>query len=246
MSFYIFLMEFRAKNRQKFDDKPVTLNEFINITKRLWAPLVLIIIVLGVIYAGIATPSESAAIGCIGAYLISLIYRRLNWEIFISTLKNTARTTSMILSIFIGSIIFTQFLNIHHVPEAFANFIVSLNTPSWATMILIMLMLLILGMFLDGGSMVLITTPILLPTILAMGWNPIWFGVLMIVNIEMAVITPPVGLNLYTLASVCKDVDLKIILKGTLPYVIVEIIALAILIIFPEISLWLPNMISSG
>ncbi len=116
-----------------------------------------------------------------------------------------------------------------------------MNVSPWVTMILIMLMLLVLGMFLDGGSMVLITTPILLPTVLAMGWDPIWFGVLMIANISIAVITPPVGLNLYTLASVTKDVDMETILKGTMPYVLVELVALLILIIFPQISLWLPS-----
>ena len=245
MALYIFLKEIQSKRTSKVQndiEKSLTLKEFMSIMKKLWAPLLLIIAVLGSIYAGIATPSESAAIGCVGAYFITLIYRRLNWSIFRETLRHTARTSCMILVIFIGAVIFIQFLNMLHVPDIFAQFIVSMNVSPWITMILIQLMLMILGMFLDGGSMVLVTTPILLPTVLAMGWNPIWFGVLMIANINIAVITPPVGLNLYTLASVTKDVDIETILKGTMPYVLVELGALLILIIFPQISLWLPNM----
>jgi len=244
MALYIFIMEVKSKKKSEEtnDDEPLTLNEFMSLMKGLWAPILLIIIVLGSIYAGIATPSESAGIGCVGAYSIALIYRRLNWTLFRETLRHTARTSCMILSIFIGAVIFIQFLNILHVPEIFAEFITSMNVSPWVTMLLIMFMLLVLGMFLDGGSMVLVTTPILLPTVLAMGWDPIWFGVLMIANINIAVITPPVGLNLYTLASVTKDVDIKTILKGTMPYVLVELVALLILIIFPQISLWLPSL----
>jgi len=244
MALYIFLKEVKSKRKSEDlnnIDEPLTLKEFMSLMKELWAPVLLIIAVLGSIYAGIATPSESAAIGCVGAYSIALIYRRLNWSIFRETLRHTARTSCMILVIFIGAVIFIQFLNILHVPEIFAEFIISMNVSPWVTMILIMLMLLVLGMFLDGGSMVLVTTPILLPTVLAMGWDPIWFGVLMIANINIAVITPPVGLNLYTLASVTKDVDMETILKGTMPYVLVELVALLILIIFPQISLWLPS-----
>ena len=107
---------------------------------------------------------------------------------------------------------------------------------------MIQVMLLFLGMFIDGASMVLITTPILLPTMLALHWDPIWFGVLMITNINIAVITPPVGLNLYTLASITQEVDMETILKGTLPYVVVEFIGLLILIFFPQISMWLPGI----
>jgi TRAP-type C4-dicarboxylate transport system permease large subunit len=128
------------------------------------------------------------------------------------------------------------------VPDVFSEYIVSLGASPWMTMILIQLALILMGMFVDGASMVLITTPIFLPTMVAMHWDPIWFGVLMITNINIAVITPPVGLNLYTLASLTKDVDIETILKGTLPYVVVEFIALIILIAFPQISLWLPSM----
>ena len=199
--------------------------------------------VLGSIYLGIATPTESAAIGCVGAYAIAfIIYRRMDWTAFRETLIRSARITCIILVVFVGAVVFTQFLNLLRVPDLFARFIVSLDVSPLVTMILIQFMLIALGMFVDGASMVLITTPILLPTIMVMNWDPIWFGVLMITNINIAVITPPVGLNLYTLASITEDVDMATILRGTLPYVIVEFTGLLILIAFPQISLWLPGM----
>jgi TRAP-type C4-dicarboxylate transport system permease large subunit len=149
---------------------------------------------------------------------------------------------TIIVIVFIGAIVFTQFLNIVRFPDMFAQLIVSLKVSPWITMLMIQLMLLVLGCFIDGASMVLVCTPILLPTVLALNWDPIWFGVLMVANIEIAVITPPIGLNLYTLASITKDVDMATILRGTLPYVILELIGLLILILFPQISLWLPGL----
>ncbi len=239
---YVVIMELRNPTRRR-DSIEADRKELIKALKRLWAALLLIVIVLGSIYLGIATPTESAAIGVIGAYAIAFfIYRSLNWKIFKETLANTAQTIALILIVFIGAIVFTQFLNIVRIPDMFAQFIVAMQVSPWVTMIMIQLMLLFLGCFIDGASMVLVCTPILLPTVLALNWDPIWFGVLMIANIEMAVITPPIGLNLYTLASITTDVDMGTILRGTLPYVILELIGLILLIIFPQISLWLPGL----
>jgi tripartite ATP-independent transporter DctM subunit len=241
---YILIMELKSKGGSESRDigEPVTPKELAGFLKRLWAPFLLIIVVLGSIYLGIATPTESAAIGCVGAYFIAFLIYSMKWTAFRETLLRSARITCVILLVFVGAVVFTQFLNLLRVPDLFAQFIVSLNVSPLATMILIQLMLVILGMFVDGASMVLITTPILLATIMAMHWDPIWFGVLMVTNINIAVITPPVGLNLYTLASITEDVDMATILKGTLPYVILEFAGLLILIAFPQISLWLPSL----
>ena len=240
---YIAVHEIMFKTSALTHDDPLTLKEITGFITRLWSPLLLIFMVLGSVYFGIATPTESAAIGVIGAYAIAFfIYKKLSFKDFILTLSTSARVTGIILVIFVGAVIFTQFLNLLRVPDMFAEFIVSINVSPLMKLILIQLMLFLLGMFVDGGSMILITTPILLPTVYAMNWDPIWFGVLMIANINIAVITPPVGLNLYTLAGISKDVDMETILKGTMPYVIVEIIGLILLMAFPKISLWLPNL----
>jgi tripartite ATP-independent transporter DctM subunit len=245
MCAYILLHETRSLHKKKSNEdvEPLTIKEIIRLISGLWSPLLLIGAVLLSIYVGIATPTESAAIGVFGAYLIAIFkYRNMDWQTFTGTLKQAAKVTSTILVVLVGASIFTQFLNLLRVPDACAGFVISLDISPWVTMLMIQIMLLLLGMFIDGASMVLITTPILLPTMLALHWDPVWFGVLMITNINIAVITPPVGLNLYTLASITKEVNMETILKGTLPYVIVEFIGLFILIMFPQISLWLPTL----
>jgi len=245
MSLYVVFSSFISPNKNiitdEFDKEHA--ESFSKTTLRLAAPSGLIMVVLGSIYLGIATPTESAAIGVFGAYFVAFfIYKSFTWENFKTTLVNTARISGMIFIIYVGAVIFTQFLNLVRVPDICAQFIVDGNLSPWVTMLVIQLMLLVLGMFVDGGSMVMIITPILLPTMMALKWDPIWFGVLMVTNIEMAVITPPVGLNLYTLASVTNAVDMKTIIKGTLPYVGVIMVGLIILIAFPQISLWLPSL----
>ncbi|HDL07902.1 MAG TPA: TRAP transporter large permease [Desulfobacteraceae bacterium] len=242
---YIIIYELRYSKKHVHEENPdpITWKETAEIIRGLWAPLLLIVGVLGSIYSGIATPTESAAIGVIGAYIIAAaIYRNFDWQTFRATLSHSARITATILIVFVGAVIFTQFLNLLRVPDAFAMFVTSLEMSPWITMLAVQIMLLTLGMFVDGASMILITTPILFPTMKALHWDPIWFGVLMVTNINIAVITPPVGLNLYTLASITRDVDMETILKGTMPYVIVEFIGLLILIAIPQISLWLPGL----
>ncbi|BBO67999.1 hypothetical protein DSCA_19290 [Desulfosarcina alkanivorans] len=244
MSAYIILRSLTVPGMHQSDAATPTFHrETVNAFKRVWAPLLLILAVLGSIYFGIATPTESAAIGVAGAYLSAcFVYRSLDRKRFGETLEEAALITGKILIVYVGAVIFTQFLNLSRVPETIAGFIAAMDTPPWATMIIIQSMLVLLGMFIDGASMILITTPILLPIVKVMQWDPVWFGVLMIANIEIAVITPPLGLNLYTLSAVSKEIDSEAILLGTFPYVAVMIIGLILLIVFPQISLWLPSM----
>jgi len=242
---YIAIHEIRSSRdlASKTNLQPLTLNEVVRLIRSLWAPLVLIVGVLWAIYLGIATPTESAAIGVVGAYIIAIIiYRRMDWSSFKATLARASQITATILIVFVGAAIFTKFLNILRVPDTFAAIVTAMDISPWVTMLTVQIMLLLLGMFIDGASMILITTPILIPTMLALQWNPVWFGVLMVTNINIAVITPPVGLNLYTLASISDDVSMETILKGTMPYVIVEFVGLVLLILFPQISLWLPSL----
>jgi tripartite ATP-independent transporter DctM subunit len=243
---YIIIHEIKfSSSGVDMQGMPLPLKEDAGLFKGIWAPLLLIVAVLGSIYFGIATPTESAAIGAVGAFVIAVIfYKKPCINLLKETLDHTARVSSTILIIFIGASIFTLFLNFLRLPDALAGFVAGLEISPWVTMVCIQIMLLLLGMFVDGASMILITTPILLPVIKALHWDPIWFGVLMVTNISIAVITPPVGLNLYTLASISKDVDMETILKGTMPYVAVEFVGLLLLIFFPQISLWLPGLMN--
>jgi len=243
---YIVIHEIKfSGNEPDVQDTPLSIKEVAVLFQGVWAPLLLILGVLGSIYLGIATPTESAAIGVVGAFIIAVIfYKKPCMNLLKETLGQAARVSSTILIIFIGAAIFALFLNFLRVPDALAGFVVGLEISPWITMFCIQIMMLLLGMFVDGASMILIITPILLPVIKALHWDPIWFGVLMVTNINIAVITPPVGLNLYTLASISKDVDMETILKGTIPYVVVEFVGLLLLIFFPQISLWLPRLMN--
>jgi len=223
-------------------DEVITWSDRIRPLKRLWPAILLIVWVLGSIYGGIATPTEAGAFGAAGAYLIAIfVYRTFSLKMLAETLLTTARTTGAVCIIVACAMIFSQFMNLARVPEHLTQFLVSLSMPDWVLMFIVMVFLLILGMFIDGASMVLVTTPILLPVVVAAGYDPLWYGIILILNLEMAVITPPVGLNLYTLKSVTDAVSMAEILRGTMPYVAVEFACLMFFVFFPELALWLPS-----
>jgi tripartite ATP-independent transporter DctM subunit len=220
----------------------ITWKDRIRPLKRLWPAILLIVWVLGSIYGGIATPTEAGAFGAAGAYLIAIfVYRTFSLKMLAETLLNTARTTGAVCIIVACAMVFSQFMNLARVPENLTQFLVSLSMPDWVLVFIVMVFLLILGMFIDGASMVLVTTPILLPVVVAAGYDPLWYGIILVLNLEMAVITPPVGLNLYTLKSVTDQVSMAEILRGTMPYVAVEFACLMFFVFFPKLALWLPS-----
>ncbi len=210
---------------------------------RAWTALFLIILVLGSIYTGIATPTESAAIGAVGAYFLAIfVYRSMNWKVFWEILLATMKTSGMILLIFVNAMLFGYVLTRLQLPQQLAEFVANAHMSKYMVLTAIVALLIFLGMFIDGASVILISTPILLPTIQLFGYDKIWFGVIMMITIEMAVITPPVGLNLYVIKSIApEEVTLKDIITGALPFVLVEIAALIVFVIFPKLALWLPS-----
>ena len=224
-------------------EKKIPFREKMEALFRAWTAIFLIFLVLGTIYLGIATPTESAAIGSAGAFFIALfVKRQLDLRTFFQILRSTMYTTGMILLIFASAMLFGFVLTLLQVPQRLATFVGELQVPGWIIMSAIMALLILMGMFLDGASVILIGTPILLPIVKALGFNGLWFGVVMMVTIEMAVITPPVGLNLYVIKGIApKEVSLEDIIKGALPFVLVEILSLVIFIVFPGLVLWLPG-----
>ena len=210
---------------------------------RVWPAVVLIVLVLGTIYTGVCTPTESAGIGAAGSYIIAAaVYRAVNWKTLRATLTATMRITGMICIIVACAMAFGQFLNTVRIPEILAEFCVGVPWPRVWVLMLLMFFLIILGMFIDGASMVIVTTPILLPAIIALGYDPLWYGIILVLNLEMAVITPPVGLNLYTMKSITEDIDMGQIIRGILPYVGIEFACLLIFIFSPQLTLWLPGL----
>jgi tripartite ATP-independent transporter DctM subunit len=209
--------------------------------KEVWVPVLLILLVLGTIYFGIATPTEASGLGAMGAFLVALFYRELNLATTIEIFRATIVTSGMILLILISALLFGYIMTRLMIPQMLISWVADLAQPTWIVLLLVLVFLLIIGMFLDIVSVILITTPILLPVIVALGFSPIWFGVILIITCEMAVITPPVGLNLYVIKGIAPQISLNDIIRGALPFVLVEALAIFILTLFPEIALWLPG-----
>ena len=206
-------------------------------------PVLLIIGVLGSIYAGIATPTEAAGIGSLGAVFCAAIYRKLTWSNFKESVFETARITAMILWITIGARCFISVFSAVGGDDLIREFITGLDINRWLIMIFIQLILVLLGLFLDEIGIILLCVPIFLPIITDLGFDPVWFGILFLVNAQMDYITPPFGYTLFYLRGVAPEgVTMGDIYRGVVPFVILQAVGLALCMIFPKIILWLPNM----
>ena len=211
--------------------------------KSIWAVLILFVLVIAGIYGGIFTPTEGGGIGAFGAFIIGLARRRLSLQNFRQALHESARVTTMIFMILIGAHIFGSFLAMSQLPFVMADFISGLSLPPMAILVAILITWLILGALMPGIPMVILTVPIYFPIILAMGFDPIWFGVLMVMMLEIACITPPMGINVFVLSGVARHVPMGTIFEGILPFLATDLIRVALVIIFPIIALWLPNLL---
>lgn len=206
--------------------------------------LVLILAILGVLYTGIATPSEAAAVGVVLVLLlVGVAYRGLGGRQFLHVLLETTNQSTMILLITAFSAVIATVLSFLSVPQDLALAVTEMEVNRWVIMVVINLCLLVLGCFLPPVSIIVMVTPVLYPLIIGLGFDPIWFGIIMTLNMEMGLITPPVGLNLYVLKGIAPDVPLKEILVGALPYVGALALGIVILSIFPDIVTWLPQQL---
>jgi TRAP-type C4-dicarboxylate transport system permease large subunit len=206
--------------------------------------LVLIVCVLGVLYAGIATPSEAAAVGVVLVLLlVGVAYRGLGFRQLVKVLLETTNQSTMILMIVAFSAVIATVLSFLTVPQELAGIVTGLDVNRWVVMIAINVVLLIMGCFLPPVSIIVMTTPILYPLIVGLGFDPIWFGIVMTINMEIGLITPPVGLNLYVLQGVVPHVALKDILMGALPYIFVLSGAIVLFSFFPGLVTWLPGLL---
>jgi C4-dicarboxylate transporter DctM subunit len=204
--------------------------------------LVLSILVIGSIYAGIATPTEAGAVGAAGAIVIAGAMRYLSWPVLARMLDNTVRTTAMFLLLLVGGLFASFMLTRLGVPQGMSNFLTSLDVPAWVIIVLINLLLLVLGMFMDPTSVLVIVVPIFFKAVVALGYHPVWFGIMVTMQIEIAAITPPVGFNLFVLKSVVPGVELADVVRGALIFVVPLIVGIALLMIFPQIALFLPQL----
>lgn len=243
-SLFIVCIYFRAWRNPHIGPKAdkFTLAEKIAAVKGCWQILLLFLLIMAGLYLGLFTPTEAAGVGAFGAFVFALIKKQMTWSTFHVALLDTVQTTAMIFIIIIGAMIFGYFLAISRLPFELASFVGSLAISPYFILFLILLAYLLMGCILDTFAMVILTVPIFYPVILKLGFNPIWFGVIMVLVSEMGVITPPVGMNVYVLRGVAPDVPLDVIFKGVYPYLLMMIICAILVILFPSIALFLPEM----
>ncbi|MFH1124484.1 MAG: TRAP transporter large permease [Pseudomonadota bacterium] len=206
--------------------------------------IILFVLVMGGLFLGVFTPTEAGAVGAFGGLLIPLVRRQLSWQGFLEALYSSTRTTCMILMIVAGATVFGHFLAVSTIPSTLSSWVVGLPLPPWAIMIVVMFFFLIGGCFMDALGMILLTIPIFYPVAVALGYDPIWFGVVIVLVTELGVITPPVGINVYVVSGIARDVPLEVIFKGAFPFVLTLVAYLVIMIIFPQIALFLPSFVA--
>jgi len=198
-------------------------------------------VVIGGMYGGLFTPTEAAGVGAMGGFLFALGRRALTWRSFVEVLRDSASTTAMLFVILIGATVFATFVNYTTMPMDLKEFVTSMDVSPVVVIIAICVIYVILGCAMEALSMILLTVPIFFPVIVALGFDPIWFGVLIVCVVEVGLITPPVGMNVFVLRSVLPEVPSNVMWRGVMPFVGIDLVRIAILIAFPVITLWLPQ-----
>jgi C4-dicarboxylate transporter, DctM subunit len=204
--------------------------------------IALFVLVMGGIYGGVFTAVEGAGVGAFGAMIFALARKTLTWEALYAALVESARTTSMLFLILIGALMFAEFVNITSMPEDMKRFIASLGVSPVVVVAAIMVIYVLLGTAMEELSMILLTVPVFFPLIVHLGVDPIWFGILIVVVVEIGLISPPVGMNLFVLNTLLPQVGTRNIFYGVLPFMAIDCVRLAILVAFPVLSLYLPGL----
>jgi C4-dicarboxylate transporter, DctM subunit len=222
-----------------------SLQERIAAVREIWAPLLLFIFVIGGLY-GLPflprfTPTEAGGVGACGAFLIGVVRGRLRRKEILSSLLQATRTAAAVFTVLIGALLFGYFLTVTQTPQNVTAFLTSLGLGRYGVLALIMLMYLVLGCLMDAMAMIILTVPIIFPVVVTLGFDPIWFGVIIVMTVELGLIHPPVGMNVFVIKSVVQDVSFSTIFKGVIPFIFTDIIRLIILIAFPILALWLPS-----
>ena len=227
-----------------YETPPVPLSEKIIATVKYVLPIGFIFfLVVGVIFIGVATPSEAASTGTLGVFIVAFLYRRLNWEVVKKSIAGTLRISGMILLIIAGAKAFSQILSFTGASRGLVELATSLPVAPVFIVIIMQVIILFLGGFMEVVAIMMITLPVFVPTILVLGFNPVWFAVLVLLNIEMAMTTPPFGINLFVMKGVApRDTTMGDIYRAALPFLGCDLIAMALTIAFPAIALWLPGL----
>lgn len=212
-------------------------------SRKVWGIVAVVLLVMGGIYAGVFTPEEAGATGAFGAFILALFMRKLSWQTILSTLREAGRTTAMIFFLFAGATLYGRFLGLSGLPTLLGQAMEHSALPQIVVLIGILLMYLMLGCIIDSISMMTLTMPIVFPLSQAMGWDPLWFAMVVIVALECGLFTPPVGINVFVVKAAAGNlVTLEALFRAVVPFFFTMILGMAIIIIFPSISTWLPGL----
>ena len=235
----------RMQGRGRREER-ARIGEALAVLRRAFWALTLPPVVLGGMYFGVFTATEGAAVGAVQALLIaSIVYRRLGWRDLFDAACETTRMTAMLFMILAAAAMFSHVLTIMRIPNALVEAVLAAGVSSTTFVVAVMAAVILLGMFLETISIILITTPIILPALAAFDIDPVWYGILLMINLEMALITPPIGMNLFVIKGIAKA-PLSEIIHGALPYVFLMLLGLVILFLFPDLALWLPSTMGYG
>jgi tripartite ATP-independent transporter DctM subunit len=222
--------------------EPVSWEEKFSSLLGIWEPLALFLLVMGGIYAGFFTPTEAGAIGATVLFLVAFIKRRLNWPNLVGSLQEAVRISVMVLFLVAGANVFSYFLALSTIPMGVSTWVAGLQVSPYLVLTIMILIYLFLGCFLDAISMMVLTMPVIYPVVLALGFDPIWFGVIAVLMMEAGLITPPMGLNIFTVAGVAKDTPVETIFRGVAPFLLAIFVVVAIVSVFPRLAHFLPGM----
>lgn len=206
-----------------------------------WAPLVLFLFVIGGLYGGLFTPTEAGGVGAGGAFILGVLRGRLSSRDIRNSLLQATRTAAAVFTVLIGALLFGYFLTVTQAPQRLTEILTGLGVGRYGVLALIMLMYIVLGCLMDALAMIILTVPIIFPVITSLGFDPIWFGAIVVMTVELGLIHPPVGMNVFVIKSVIGDVSFLTIFSGVIPFVLTDILRLIILIAFPAIALFLPT-----
>jgi tripartite ATP-independent transporter DctM subunit len=221
--------------------EPVSWGEKFASLLPIWEPLSVFLIVMGGIYFGLFTPTEAGGVGATVIFLLALAKKKLTWPVLRDSMLESVRISVMVLFLVAGANVFSTFLALSTIPIQVSNWVVALPVSRYVIFAIVILIYLFLGCFLDAISMMVLTMPVIFPVIMNLGFDPIWFGVVAVLMMEAGLLTPPLGLNVFTVAGVAKEVPLQTIFKGILPFLLAIFAVVAFLSVFPHVATFLPN-----
>ncbi|MCM3584174.1 TRAP transporter large permease subunit [Mesobacillus maritimus] len=223
-------------------DERFSLGEKLESIKSIFLPLFVIVLVLGSIYTGAATPTEAAAVGVVGALISAAIKKKLTKENIKKIFAMSVRVNAMVFWILISAVAYSRIVSVTGVGSWFADFVTSFEVNAWVTLIAMQLVFFVLGMFIDPAAIILMTGPLFLPVVTQLGFDPVWYGVIFVINMCMAYMTPPFGFNLFVMRGIASDLNINTIYRSVWPFVGLYALVIVICMFFPQLVLWLPNL----